>query len=69
MKLDDLIRSLQELLFIHGNVDVVMAVDEEGNYYHRVEEIGHYRHDGEDLTDRIIIIWPGGHSIDMYLDD
>ena len=69
MKLSSLIKSLQESLFIHGDIDVVMAIDEEGNHYNHVEEIGHYFHDGENLTDDIIVIWPGGHSIEMYLFD
>lgn len=62
MKLSSLVKSLQEALFIHGDMDVIMASDEEGNSYHNVDEHGLYYVDDE----LVICLWPGGYSVDLW---
>lgn len=69
MKVSELIKSLQEDMFIYGDIDVVVASDEEGNEFHFVSEADSYFHDGEGLTEKVICLWPEGRSIDMFLFD
>jgi hypothetical protein len=36
MKIKSLIKHLEELYKIHGNISVILQSDQEGNYYHEV---------------------------------
>ena len=68
MKLSELIAALQVELD-NGDVDVIMASDEEGNSFYHLTDIS--RFDGDSDDDAHLCLWPGGGDLidDIYDED
>ena len=68
MKLSELITALRVELD-NGDVDVIMASDEEGNSFYNLTDIS--RFDGDSDGDAHLCLWPGGRDLidDIYDED
>lgn len=65
MKLSELVKALTYELNEHGDIDVILASDEEGNSLYNVEDISMF--DDDDIVNAYLCLWPGGHDIvDMW---
>ena len=65
MKLSELVKALTYELNEHGDIDVILASDEERNSLYNVEDISTF--DDDDTANAYLCLWPGGFDIvDMW---
>ena len=65
MKLSELVSALTYELNEHGDVDVILSSDEEGNSLYNLEDISMF--DDDDAANAYLCLWPGGFDIvDMW---
>ena len=65
MKLSELVNALTYELNEHGDIDVILSSDEEGNSLYNLEDISMF--DDDDTANAYLCLWPGGSDIvDMW---
>ena len=65
MKLSELVKALTYELNEHGDIDVILSSDEEGNSLYSLEDISMF--DDDDVANAYLCLWPGGSDIvDMW---